>query len=507
MRVRIVIALCVAAAFTSAEAMEPFTRELTTYLGGSAFEQVRGVVVDNAGNRIVVGGTRSRDFPTTFGPAFQTGGGNTGGAGLMDVFVVKFDPSGGVLWSRLLGGPNYDRAYDVEVDSAGNILLSGRAGAGFPTTAGAHQEQFGGGQGGFYGDQDGFVAKLSADGELQWATYLGSGDNGVCDDIFLAPNGDIVVAGNVTEAHATHGITANSYQTKIAGGRDIFLARLLPDGSGLRNATYYGGSADAYAHPSVQVDETGSVYVMQSTYSKNAPVTANALQPANAGERDLIIAKFSADLNSLIAATYFGGSKTDFSEGFTLYVDEQHRVLFGVSTASDDLLKRPQAPTNGAQQGFGGQQDTFIGVLSADFRTLLAGTYLGGSGKDREPQGLFRDQHGRVVVAGASDSADFPVTSGSPGGGMDAYIAVLTPDLDAIVFATLLGGSGDDTCRISYVDRNGAIHIAGQSSSSNLPILNAPGFGDWSGANYGGNTDGFYASWSAAADARNMKSW
>jgi hypothetical protein len=504
---RIVIALCVAAVLTSTEANEAFTRELTTYLGGSAFEQIRGLVVDSAGNRIVVGGTRSRDFPTTFGPAFQAGGGNTGGAGLMDVFIVKFDPSGGVLWSRLLGGPNYDRAYDVEVDAVGNIFLSGRAGAGFPTTAGVHQEHFGGGQGGFYGDQDGFVAKLSADGVLQWATYLGSGDNGVCDDILLAPNGDIVIAGNVTMAHATHGVTANSYQTNIAGGWDVFLARLLPDGSDLRNATYYGGSADADAHPSVQMDDTGSIYVMQATYSTDAPVTANALQPANAGERDLIIAKFSADLSSLSAATYFGGSKTDFSEGFTLYVDIQHRVLFGVSTASDDLLQRPQAPVNGAQTGFGGEQDTFIGVLSADFRMLQAGTYLGGSGKDREPQGLFRDRHGRVLIAGASNSADFPVTSGSPGGGMDAYIAVLTPNLDAIVFATLMGGSGDDTSRISYVDRNGAIHIAGQSSSSNLPTLNAPRFGGRSGANYSGNTDGFYASWSAAADAvHNMKS-
>jgi hypothetical protein len=81
---------------------------------------------------------------------------------------------------------------------------------------------------------------------------------------------------------------------------------------------------------------------------------------------------------------------------------------------------------------------------------------------------------------------------------MDAFVAVLTPGLDAIVYASLLGGSGDDTCRISYVDQNGAIHIAGQSSSSNLPGLNAPRFGAKNGADYGGRTDAFYASWSAA---------
>jgi hypothetical protein len=271
---------------------------------------------------------------------------------------------------------------------------------------------------------------------------------------------------------------------------------MLADGSTIRNATYYGGSADTYSHPSVQVDDTGAIYVLQATYSSDVPMTANTLQPTNAGERDLIIAKFSADLDTLNAATYFGGRKTDFSEGFTLYVDAQHRVLFGVSTASDDLLERPRAPTDGLQIRFGGQEDAFVGVLSADFGRLLAGTYLGGSGRDREPQGLFRDQHGRVVITGASNSSDFPVTIGSASGGMDAFVAVLTPGLDAIVYATLLGGSGDDTSRISYVDQNGAIHIAGQSSSSNLPVLNAPGFGGKNGAKYSGRTDAFYASWS-----------
>jgi len=495
--VRITLGLCVAAVFTSVLAKEPYTREFTTYLGGKSFEQARGVVVDNAGYRIVVGGTQSEDFPITFGPAFQAGGGNAGSAGYMDVFIVKIDPAGNVLWSRLLGGPNYDRAYDVEVDDTGDIYLCGRAGAGFPTTSGAHQEKFGGGQGGYYGDQDGFVARLSADGELRWATYLGSRDNGVCDDIALAPDGDVVIAGNVSVAHDTHGVTANSYQSATAGGWDIYLARMLPDGGDIRTATYYGGSADTYGHPSVQVDETGAVYVLQATYSDDAPVTDNCLQPANAGERDLIIAKFGADLGTLSAATYFGGSKTDFSEGFTLHVDKEHRVLFGVSTASHDLLQRPQAPTSGVQTIFGGEQDVFIGVLSADFGTLRAGTYLGGSGKDREPQGLFRDPRGRVVVAGASNSRDFPVTAGSAAGGMDAFVAVLTPGLDGIVFAPLLGGRGDDTCRISYVDPSGAIHIAGQSSSRNLPTLNAPSFGDKNGARYSGRTDAFYASWSA----------
>ncbi len=164
---------------------QPYEISFSILFGGNNAEQPRGIVTDPAGNIVVVGGTKSYDFPTTLGPPYAHGG-----HGPMEIFVIKLDPAGKQLWSRLMGGPNHDRAYDVEVDQKGNIFICGRAGPGFPTTEGALQTVFGGGDPrNAYGPQDGFVAKLSPDGETIWSTYFGGPDN-----IELDRLGDIAIS-------------------------------------------------------------------------------------------------------------------------------------------------------------------------------------------------------------------------------------------------------------------------------------------------------------------------
>ncbi len=102
-----------------------YALDFSTYLGGQAGDQLRDVAVDGAGNIYVAGGTSSTGFHRTVGSPHQ---------GAMDAMVMKFNPSGQLAWSRLLGGPSYDRAYAIEVDDDGNVYVAGRAGPGFPTT-------------------------------------------------------------------------------------------------------------------------------------------------------------------------------------------------------------------------------------------------------------------------------------------------------------------------------------------------------------------------------------
>ncbi|MGH7822390.1 MAG: SBBP repeat-containing protein, partial [Candidatus Binatia bacterium] len=115
----------------------------STFLGGSASEGVRDVAVDAVGNLYVAGGTESANFPVTAG-AFQTthnpGTPESPAVTRNDVFVAKFDPTGRqLIWSTFIGGPNHDRAYAIEVDESGFVYVCGRAGRGFPVTAGAFQ--------------------------------------------------------------------------------------------------------------------------------------------------------------------------------------------------------------------------------------------------------------------------------------------------------------------------------------------------------------------------------
>ena len=167
----IFIALAIASEVFAADTYDLI---FSTYFGGSDWEHARDVVVDKSGNIYVVGGTASTDFPTTPGAycqQLQTGGSQAFGP--CDIFVVKFAPDGTLLWSTLIGGPNYDRGYGVEVDEQGYVYVAGRAGPGFPVKN-AFGADFDGVDNGSYGMQNAFVLKLKPDGsDLVWASYVG----------------------------------------------------------------------------------------------------------------------------------------------------------------------------------------------------------------------------------------------------------------------------------------------------------------------------------------------
>jgi hypothetical protein len=136
----------------------------STYLGGTADEFAIWSDIDRAGNFYVAGVTSSLDFPTTSGTYQPQSRGND------DVFVTKVNPSGsGLVWSTYLGGESFDVAIGLDVDRAGNVVVTGPTGStDFPTTPGAYQRQYAG------GDSDTFVTKLHRSGSrLLFSTLLG----------------------------------------------------------------------------------------------------------------------------------------------------------------------------------------------------------------------------------------------------------------------------------------------------------------------------------------------
>jgi hypothetical protein len=136
---------------------------------------------------------------------------------------------------------------------------------------------------------------------------------------------------------------------------------------------------------------------------------------------DGFIAKLSADGSQLLASTYLGGSLGDGIEGVTVGPDGSMYVSGATFSGNFPL-------TAGAFQILNhGIGDAFALRLSADFRTVLYFTYLGGTGVDYGRSSTL-DFSGAFIVVGMTQSDDWPTVGAVPtirGGDWDGVVAAL----------------------------------------------------------------------------------
>jgi hypothetical protein len=258
----------------------------STFLGGTGDDFAIDGTIDRSGNAYVTGLTHSTDFPVTRS-AFQ----RTFGGGPTDTFVAKLNRDGSALvYSTYLGGTGFEAPSDLTVDSSGDAYVPGLTDSqDFPTTAGAFQTSFAG------GNVDGFLTKLDPTGSsAAYSTYIGgSGDDGA-GAVRVDRSGNAVVPGltDSTDFPTTQG----AIQSANAGGLDAFVIKLNRFGSKLISSTYLGGSGDDGSNGSgVGLDKSGNVYVVGFTSSADFPTTAGAYQTSFAGSVDTFVTKLSIE--------------------------------------------------------------------------------------------------------------------------------------------------------------------------------------------------------------------
>ncbi|MBK6420845.1 MAG: SBBP repeat-containing protein [Gemmatimonadetes bacterium] len=452
---------------------EGLTMGFVTYAGGGSEDMGRDAATDAQGNGYISGSAKSASFPVTPGSFDVTY--NGAGGFPSDAFALKLSPAGVEGWGTFLGGPEYERAYAIEVDDQGYVYLAGRAGSGFTPTAGALQGTFAGGNGGpEYGPQDGFLCKLSPSGaSVVFCTYFGNADYVPIRDIAVDANHDIYIVTSDSVGGFPSGWFANAYQPAIAGGRDMLVAKVKGDGTQVLWATYLGGSGQEANTNSIRVDASG-VYVDGLTRSDDIP-TPNGFDHTLGGTSDIYLAKLSLDGASLLWGTYVGGNGTEDTETHQLALDPSGNPIVVGPTSSSDL---PTSGTAVQRQPAGGGTDAMVAKVSPA-GALLAMTYLGGSGAERA-EGVATDSRGNIYLTGYTTSSNFPTNLGNNfAGGQDLLFAKLSPDLSQLLVAAVVGGAGDDRGRSIIVSPQGTVYLTGQTTSQSLPVLGAlqVGFG------------------------------
>ncbi|MEW6413307.1 MAG: SBBP repeat-containing protein [Candidatus Zixiibacteriota bacterium] len=306
--------------------LSPLGNEIlfSTYLGGSD-DEAKGIpAVDTAGHLYVAVSTYSRDFPTV-NPIFPWFG-----TGLKDVTVSKFSLDGtGLIYSTYLGGGQDDECNVCVVDLQGCVYTAGKTYSEDFRLANAYDSTF-------CGTVDGFVTKLSADGDaLVYSTFFGGCHTDWITGAFVDERGQLSVVGGTASPDLP---IVNGFQPYHMGGAfigaDAFAARFSASGTNLLLSTFYGGSDDDYGE-AIWTDRYGNMFLTGYTYSLDFPMVDPLDDFMNADTADAFIGKIDALGNELGFSSYLGGHRAE--GGWSVVVDDLRRAYFAGYTVSEDF--------------------------------------------------------------------------------------------------------------------------------------------------------------------------
>ncbi len=253
--------------------------------------------------------------------------------------------------------------------------------------------------------------------------------------------------------------TPGAYESVFQGGHtDVGILKFDSAGTTILYATYLGGS-DGEIPTSTNTNTNNELYVLVTTASSDFPVTPTAYD-----------------------TTHNGGSPICGSSDQWVWTGSSW--VF-VNTPPCDVASTKELV--GGYNFYGGA-DIAVVKLSADGGTLLASTFVGGSGNDGI---LYRSQSvcnnygdqlrgdinidslGNVYVASTTQSSDFPIVNGFQstfGGGVsDACSFRLTSNLDTLVWSTYLGGADDDAGFSIQRDSLDNVYVSGGTASDTFP--------------------------------------
>jgi hypothetical protein len=446
----------------------------STYLGGSEQEWATDAEVLPDGNIVVLGRTESPNFPTT--------------AGVFDSIVDSHDlsltciePTGSdVVFSTVVGGSGWELPRALAVAADGRLAIGGwSSSSDYPMLAGSYDPTF---NGGIY---DACLTVLDPNGSTcLFSTLVG----GSCaDDIFglgFTSTGLVVAAGQTCSPDFP--TTPFALDASFGGGpADSFVTWFDPGASGaaqLVSSTYLGSTAGDYIF-GLAIAPGNEPVVVGRTHSPDFPTTPGAFEEAPGETLMGFITRLSADGSALVASTHFAGGqpRSVTIDGETILICGRDQPGFPASATAYDP----------SPNGFG---DGFIARFDGQLSEVLAATLVGGSHND-SLLALAVDAVGNIIIAGQTESEDYPTTpgafdteKGAAAPASTSMVSSLSGDLSQLLYSSFLGPAlataswANDVAAIGVAD----VVIVGQGAGSTFPVT--PGSFD---DTYNGGGDGY----------------
>ncbi len=384
-----------------------------------------------------------------------------------DVFVVKLDSNGAVVYSTYFGGSAGETAAAMAVGNDGSIYITGSTSSrDFPVTPGAYATAPVNPSA-----TSNFVFKLNPDGSLAWSSYFTDSRSSVAA-IAVDTDGNPYIAGRTGGSLPT---TPGAYQTQfqlqffcggigpcIPGPTSAFVTKFKADGSNLIYSTYVPTDSHKAAVQNAQallLDSTGNAYLGGSGNVVLLNADGSALLASNS-PHDVTINALARDRDGNIYAT-----------GFSTYGG------FPATPGAFQPTPQPLIPNLPGQAGAGGGSDAFVMKWDSGLTNLLAATLLGGEMFDMGSS-VAVDSSGNVIVSGVSDSKAFPTrapfqTTFSSRAG---FVAGLDSNLSHLLFSTYLGDGRPFEAQAAIPDGSGNILLAGSTlTTGTMFVGGAPG--------------------------------
>jgi len=213
--------------------------------GAHRWSRRGGGTGDDSGAAVAVDLDGAVTMAGTISGAAEVGGGTLTSAGGRDIVLARYAATSGAhLWSKRFGGAGFDAPEDLVADLDGSVVLAGVF-ANRVTFGGANLDALG---------ADVVLARFAASGAHLWSKrFGGSGDDQV-SGLALAPDGDLVVAGQFASTiDFGGGALAN------AGAPDVYVARLGGDGAHRWSRRWGTSSGFALVATGVATDPDGAV--------------------------------------------------------------------------------------------------------------------------------------------------------------------------------------------------------------------------------------------------------